>query len=96
MYAIRRIPDCSIVAACDQEPLMAQQLAERFTIPGVFSNAQEMLKAVSPDVVHITTPPQSHCTLARECLGSGSHVYLEKPFTLTSEEAESLIELAET
>ena len=74
---------------------MAQQLAERFTIPGVFSNAQEMLKAVSPDVVHITTPPQSHYTLARECLEAGSHVYLEKPFTLTSEEAESLIELAE-
>ena len=54
-----------------------------------------MLKAVSPDVVHITTPPQSHCTLAKECLEAGSHVYLEKPFTVTGEEAESLIELAE-
>ena len=61
----------------------------------VFSDAQEMLKAVSPDVVHITTPPQSHYALARECLEAGSHVYLEKPFTVTSEEAESLIELAE-
>jgi len=74
---------------------MAQQLAERFKIPGVFSNTQEMLKAVSPDVVHITTPPQSHYTLARECLEAGKHVYLEKPFTVTAEEAESLIELAE-
>ena len=55
-----------------------------FQNPGVFSNAQEMLKAVSPDVVHITTPPQSHYTLARECLESGSHVYLEKPFTITA------------
>ena len=95
VHAIRRIPDCRIVAVCDQEPLMAQQLAERFKIPGVFSNAQEMLRAVSPDVVHITTPPQSHCTLARECLEAGSHVYLEKPFTVNVEEAESLIELAE-
>ncbi|HEY7000622.1 MAG TPA: Gfo/Idh/MocA family oxidoreductase [Candidatus Udaeobacter sp.] len=95
VHAIRRIPDCSIVAVCDQEPLMAQQLAERFKIPGVFSNAHEMLKAVSPDVVHITTPPQSHYSLAKECLDAGSHVYLEKPFTVTSEEAESLIELAE-
>jgi len=95
VQAIRRIPDCSIVAVCDQEPLMAQQLAERFKILGVFSNTQEMLKAVSPDVVHITTPPQSHYTLARECLEAGSHVYLEKPFTITGEEAESLIEFAE-
>jgi predicted dehydrogenase len=74
---------------------MAQQLAERFEISGVFSNAQEMLEAVSPDVVHITTPPQSHYKLARECLKAGSHVYLEKPFTVTSEEAESLIKLAQ-
>ncbi|HET6888773.1 MAG TPA: Gfo/Idh/MocA family oxidoreductase [Candidatus Udaeobacter sp.] len=95
VHAIRRIRDCGIVAVCDQEPLMAQQLAERFKIPGVFSNAQEMLKTVSPDVVHITTPPRSHYTLARECLEAGSHVYLEKPFTVTGEEAESLIELAE-
>jgi predicted dehydrogenase len=74
---------------------MARQLAERFKIDGVFSDADEMLKAVSPDVVHITTPPQSHYTLARECLEAGSHVYLEKPFTVTRDDAESLIELAE-
>ena len=70
---------------------MARQLAERFKIPGVFSDSQEMLKTVSPDVVHITTPPQSHFPLAKQCLESGSHVYLEKPFTITAEEAESLI-----
>ncbi|HEY7322775.1 MAG TPA: Gfo/Idh/MocA family oxidoreductase [Candidatus Binatia bacterium] len=95
VHAIRRIPDCSIVAVCDQEPLMAKQLAERFQIAGVFSNVHEMLKTVSPDVIHITTPPQSHYTLAKECLEAGTHVYLEKPFTVTSQEAESLIELAE-
>src|SRR4029077_1602892 len=95
VHAIRRIPDCSIVAVCDQEPLMARQLAERFKIPDVFSNAQEMLTVVSPDVVHITTSPRSHFPLAKQCLESGSHVYLEKPFTITTEEAESLIRMAE-
>ena len=74
---------------------MARQLAERFKIPGVFSNAQEMLTVVSPDVVHITTPPRSHFSLANQCLESGSHVYLEKPFTITAGEAEALIRLAE-
>ena len=46
-------------------------------------------------MVHITTPPQSHFALARQCLEAGSHVYLEKPFTITAGEAESLIQLAE-
>jgi predicted dehydrogenase len=53
-----------------------------------------MLRAATPDVVHITTPPQSHFSLATKCLESGSHVYLEKPFTVTADEAEALIRLA--
>ena len=48
-----------------------------------------------PDVVHITTPPQSHYDLARKCLERGCHVYVEKPFTLYATEAEELIKLAE-
>jgi len=94
-HAIHRVPECEIVALCDQEPLMAQQLGERFRIPACFSDAKEMLQATSPDVVHITTPPQSHYSLAKQCLESGSHVYLEKPFTITADQAESLIHLAE-
>src|SRR5437899_6574437 len=96
VHAIHRIPDCSIVALCDRELLMAKQLGERFGVLQCFSNLQEMLQTASPDVVHITTPPQSHFSLAKKCLESGSHVYLEKPFAVTAEEAESLIELAES
>src|SRR6266576_3833721 len=93
--AIHRIPQCEIVSVCDWEPLMAKQLAQRFGIAGCFSDLKEMLEAVSPDIVHITTPPRSHYSLARQCLESGIHVYLEKPFTITAGEAESLIQLAE-
>ena len=74
---------------------MAKQLAERFGISSYFGEVTEMMRAVSPDVVHITAPPQYHCVLAKECLKAGSHVYLEKPFTVTAEEARSLIQLAD-
>jgi predicted dehydrogenase len=95
VQAIRRIPNCEIVAACDREELMAIQLAERFKVGGVFSNALNMLQTACPDVVHITTPPQGHFPLAKQCLEAGSHVYLEKPFTVTTPEAEELIRAAE-
>src|SRR5438132_2655258 len=95
VQAIRRIPDCIIVGLCDRELLMARQLAERFGINACFSDLHEMLEMTRPDVVHITTPPQSHYPLARECLQEGIHVYLEKPFTVTADEAESLIQLAD-
>ncbi len=94
--AIQRIPDCGIVSLCDREPLMAAQLGERLGISQCFSDLKEMLQATSPNVVHITTPPQSHFSLAKQCLEFGSHVYVEKPFTIMASEAESLIELAES
>jgi predicted dehydrogenase len=95
VQAIHRIPDCEIAALCDREPLMAKQLGERCGLTVCFSDAREMLQSVRPDVVHITTPPQGHYSLAAECLNAGSHVYVEKPFTITAGEAEALVQLAE-
>jgi predicted dehydrogenase len=93
---IRRVRGCQIVAACDQELLMARQLAERFQIEHTFSDVEAMLAGVKPDVVHITTPPASHFPIARLCLEHGAHVYVEKPFTLAYAEAEALIGFANT
>jgi len=91
---IKRIQDAEIVGVCDSEPLMARQLAERFNVGKWFSDVQEMLAAVNPDVVHITTPPHSHYVLAAMCLEGKANVYVEKPFTLDTAEAENLIKLA--
>jgi predicted dehydrogenase len=93
--AIRRITDCRIVALCDRELLMARQLGDRFQISSCFSEVGEMLKVAKPDAVHITTPPQSHFSLASQCLRAGSHVYLEKPFAITAEDAQALIDFAD-
>jgi len=93
--AIHRLEETQIVAVCDREMLMAKQLAERFGIAGCYADAAEMIKAAAPNVVHITTPPQSHYSLAKQCLEAGCHVYLEKPFTVTAKEADMLIALAE-
>jgi predicted dehydrogenase len=92
---IGRIEGCEIVGVCDREPLMAQQLSERFAVKRSFSELTDLLSEAKPDVVHITTPPFSHFELAKRCLEWGCHVYVEKPFTLCLEEAEILIALAE-
>jgi len=94
--AMQRIADCSLVAVCDRELLMARQLAERYRVPQSFSDPDEMLRAAKPQIVHITTPPQSHFSLAKQCLDAGCHVYLEKPFTITAPEAQILLAHAET
>ena len=92
---IQRISGCEIVAACDTELLMARQFAERFQVKKQFTDLATLLDEAGPDVVHITTPPESHYKLAVLCLERGCHVYVEKPFTLNYPDAEHLIRLAE-
>jgi predicted dehydrogenase len=91
---IHRIEGCEIVAACDREPLMARQFYERFPVKAHYSDLEALLRESRPDVVHITTPPESHFDLARLCLESDCHVYVEKPFTLYEHQAQDLISLA--
>jgi predicted dehydrogenase len=83
-----------MVGACDREPLMARQFCERFQVKRYFSDLPELLGEARPDVVHVTTPPESHYEIARMCLESGCHVYVEKPFALCEADARTLIGLA--
>ena len=92
---ILRIGGCEIVGVCDREPLMAQQLYERFPIKRCFTDLIELITVARPDVIHITTPPESHFDIARFCLENGCHVYVEKPFTVDLREAKQLVDLAE-
>jgi predicted dehydrogenase len=92
---ILRIEGTQIVGVCDQEELMAAQLAERIGVGFHCGDIATLLSVCQPDVVHITTPPQSHYALAKQCLEAGCHVYVEKPFTLNSNEARDLIAAAE-
>jgi predicted dehydrogenase len=91
---IQRIKGCEIVGVCSRERLKAKQLYDRFPVKAYFTDLTELLEKGRPDVVHITTPPESHFDIARFCLEQGCHVYVEKPFTLYAEQAERLIELA--
>ncbi|GGW90367.1 Gfo/Idh/MocA family oxidoreductase [Alteromonas halophila] len=68
------------------------------TLPGaaVWPSLSEALKSASFDLVIITTPNHLHASQARDALNAGSHVLVEKPFTLSSEEAIQLVALADS
>jgi predicted dehydrogenase len=91
---IRAIGRGEVVAVCDREPLMVEQLAVRMGIPGRFTDVQEMLRVAKPDVVHIATPPESHVFLACTAMKAGCHVFVEKPFALTEADARIILDCA--
>jgi predicted dehydrogenase len=91
---IQHIPDVKLVAVCDREPLMAEQLAARYSVPKSYANYSDMLQKERPDVVHIATPPQSHFDLAMIALEHGCHVLVEKPASCSHFETQRLLTAA--
>jgi predicted dehydrogenase len=92
---IRKFEKADVVAVCDIERLMAEQLAIRYCVPRFYDNLDEMLAEEKPHVVHITTPPQSHFSLAVKAIDAGCHVYVEKPLTLNYADSVKLVEYAQ-
>ena len=88
-------PDCRVVAVCDRSPRALEQAAHRH--PGVrcTTDPDDIMSASDIDAVAIITPVSTHYELARHALENGKHVFVEKPFTATSAQAQELIELAE-
>jgi D-apiose dehydrogenase len=66
----------------------------RFPFP-LFSTAEEMLDKARPDILIVATPPAAHFELARMGLQAGCHIFCEKPFMTTLEEASEIVALAE-
>jgi predicted dehydrogenase len=91
---VQKIDTAEVTAVCDLERLMAEQLAVRYGVPAYFDDYATMLAGAKPDVVHITTPPQSHLSLSKQAIDAGAHVYIEKPFTVDHAEAVELVEYA--
>ncbi|MEQ1686698.1 MAG: Gfo/Idh/MocA family oxidoreductase [Burkholderiaceae bacterium] len=83
-----------VVAVCDSEPLMAEQLGVRLGIPARYFDLAEMLRIERLNVLHIATPPDSHVAIACAALSADCHVFVEKPFALTEAQARTILDEA--
>jgi len=91
---LAKSPLIELVGVCDTSRVTAMFAQQRFEVQGWFLNAEEMLAATRPDVVHVLTPPQSHRPLVSLCLNAGAHVVCEKPMTASASETAELLALA--
>jgi predicted dehydrogenase len=89
-------PDVDIVAGADLVPGKAKKFFEKFGVEGVktdYASHKEMLedKSLNLDAVSICTYNRQHAQPAIDCLNAGINVLLEKPFTVTLDEAVEVI-----
>ncbi len=83
---------CDLVAIVDNNPETANIIARTHKCQAL-SDYSQILGTV--DMVSIATPTQTHFEIAQAFLNTGTHVLIEKPMTVTVEQAQTLIDIAE-
>ena len=89
------VPNASVVSVADVSPKSLERVRAVYPSMEVSTNADDILTNPAIDAVAIVTPISHHYPLAKKALENGKHIFVEKPFTASVAEAESLIELAE-
>ena len=84
-------PNCELVAVVDPRAEARSAVAAELKV-AERADYRELLGAV--DAVSVVTPTPAHFAIARDFLGAGAHVLVEKPITETPAEARELIALA--
>ncbi len=91
---LQSLDSVQVVSICDKNVCALERA--RKTYPGVHltTDVSELLGSTEIDAIAVITPVWTHFDLARRALQNGKHVFVEKPFTSTSYQAEELIEIA--
>jgi len=84
-----------VVAVCDKSHKSLHRVRQAHPEIPVTDDANLLLTATDIDAIAVVTPVWTHYELAKAALENGKHVFVEKPFTCTTAQAEELIELAD-
>jgi nucleoside-diphosphate-sugar epimerase/predicted dehydrogenase len=91
---IRSYPGATLCAVADRDEKALKRAGDAYGIANCYGDLEEMIRAEATDVIHITTPPQTHAMLAEKAMNLKNHVFVEKPMTLDHKSAARLYDIA--
>lgn len=71
----------------------AKKVSQKFGIKKFYTSIDELLKQ-ELDIVDICTPPFTHYEMVIKAAEAGCHIFVEKPFAMSSKEAEEMVAAA--
>jgi D-apiose dehydrogenase len=92
--AAKRVPTAEPVGGCDESPEQRASWERETKLPA-YHSLEALVERARPDMVVVATPPDSHAELCIRALEAGVHVFCEKPFVSTVEEADRVLAAAE-
>jgi len=93
-FNIRRlIPEAQLIAIADADLKRAHQVASELEIEHSYDNVAALAERKDIDAIVVVTPAKFHGAAMRVCAQAGKDIFCEKPFTLTVEEADEILDL---
>jgi predicted dehydrogenase len=92
---LSELPDAEVAVVCDQRAARLDEIGRRFSGIALTTDCDEALAADGIDAAVVCTEATSHRRIAGKALEHGQHVLVEKPLTVTVEDADDLIAQAE-
>src|SRR6201996_1302730 len=89
------LEDSQVLAIAEMSPSARKRAQKAYPSIHVTSDASEVISSTKIDAVAVVTPVWTHYELAKATLENGKHVFVEKPFTSNTAQAEELINLAQ-
>ncbi len=90
---LHSLDGCHVAAVCDRSPAALKRVRQAYPDIAVTTEPTELLTSPKIDAIAVVTPVWTHFELAKAALENGKHVFVEKPFTATTQQAEELIDL---
>jgi predicted dehydrogenase len=91
LHALKKLNSLKVVAVCDTDEKKAIATSKKWKIDHYYTDFSKMLSDENISILSILTPPSSHAFLAIEAIKHGINVVVEKPLTMTTKEADSII-----
>lgn len=85
---------CGVIG-CDKDAKRLENIKRKFPEAETSDSFEAILRRDDVEIVAVATPVSTHFKFAKAALEAGKHCWIEKPFTATVAEAETLINLAE-
>ena len=86
----QQIEDVKLVGFYDPDDTQAEAVIAKYNVKR-YSDMDSLINAA--DAIDIVSPTTSHYDIAKRCLLSGKHLFIEKPLTYTLEEGMELVQL---
>lgn len=88
-------PAAQVTAICGRNRQRAEDVAQRYGIPHVFTDYRELVAHPDVNAVVVVTPNDTHHPMALATIEAGKHLFCEKPLGMDLAEAKEMYEKAE-